>query len=117
MHESDIERAAVDLGRVGKCGAGTEHTNGQCIANRSICGTGTKWDDAQQKCVEQNVPSSYCGEGTRWENSKCIPGVPNVVCDVGTRLEGNKCVVGCDPGSHWGQDYQMCVLKDMRDEK
>ena len=122
MYESDIERAAIAFGRVGKCGVGTEYSNGQCIAHHSICGTGTKWDNAQKKCVEQHMPSSYCADGTRWENSKCVPGVPTVACDSGTRLEQNKCVVDCGPGTHWGHKHQMCVLdqvleKDIEMEK
>ena len=110
LHETDIEKAAIQIGRVGRCGVGTELKNGQCVALGNICGTGTKWDNAQTKCVQDKEPSLYCSEGTVWDNDKCIPSMPNVVCDHGTRLEGNKCVVSCDVGNRWRDDLQMCAL-------
>lgn len=111
LNETDIEKAAIAIGRVGKCHVGTEFKNGQCVAHADICGNGTKWDNAQKKCLQENAPSSYCGGGTKWDGSKCVPSVPTVVCDHGTRLEGNKCVVSCNPGNRWRHDLQMCALE------
>ncbi len=70
------------------CSPGTIEVQGKCVADQSVCGEDTRWEDG--KCVPDGSDTA-CGEGTTFVEGtgRCMP---DVVCGAGTTAVGGKCL-------------------------
>jgi hypothetical protein len=83
------------------CGPGTVAMGGACVADESVCGTGTTFNPSTGLC--ETEPTVTCAPGTTEIMGECVPD-GTVICGAGTMYDASsgRCIpdiTGCGEGT------------------